>query len=957
MIRIKPIKSTGGAAGVANYLRNAHAGESAEQAVGYYSEHGGAPSFWAGRGAEALGLSGAVDTDQFQALLEGRLPDGTDLAGRHQNRRMGDGYVLSAPKSVSMMACEDERWKAWHDEGVKAAVAFLQERMVYARLGKGGTVSEYNGDIIAALHRHEDARPVDGIVDMDLHSHVTVINAMRRSDGQWTSINNDQGVDCELQKEADAIYLATMARLAVEHGYELEQSPTGFEVAGITRDQIEAFSRRRGQIQADLADKGGIEGASVAQRDAAWSATRAVKRQLSQSEQRWEWRQRLREAKVPTHDLLVKSLERSRRQEMSYPDHAAHAVLQALEHCSEHDTVFSLSAVRAEALRQGMAEGLSIEAIDAALRSTPDLLDGGEVDRDGTGKLRQLQTTTRAVGEELAIQTIATLGEAEALGSLETVSRLLARRQQAQGWNYSDGQIEAIQMALTGKEQHQGIVGAAGAGKTTSMAVIVEQYQQAGYTVIGLAPSAKAAAELQSAGCQTQTLESFLRSKPSEASGKVLYIVDEAGMVSRRDLLRFYRRAQQDGAQTLAVGDPRQLQAVQAGNPFEQLLRCNSFRQASITQINRQKDPALLAIAEAFAGGDAEKGLRLADPYLREISLPDTVPGQKKLDKAAKQEVLARAAAVSYLRLASEDRGQTLVLAASNATRRVANEEIRKGLIDWGALGRESVMITVLDKVSLSVAHQGQAAFYRPGQVVELGRAESGVGERGTRWKIVGTENGKLQVVPLHTEAKVPVNLRPSPKLQLYDARLMELREGDQVLFRQNDKSRDIDLRNGDDAVIAIQDGKAFATLCDGRRVPLQASEVMDYGYCRTVHASQGATVDRAIVIAESSRAGANLGYVALSREKHYLEVLTDDKERLVESWGKYVQQESAREAAMRGTLQITRDQAREVLSSQLAHARAEEKTRHKTQKKEQARNAPTASKQRSPAYDQGIGW
>ncbi|MCR1347130.1 relaxase domain-containing protein [Acidithiobacillus ferrooxidans] len=956
MIRVKPIKSRGGAAGVANYLRNAHAGEAAEQAVGYYSERGGAPSYWAGRGAEALGLSGAVDNDQFQALLEGKLPDGTDLAGRHQNRRMGDGYVLSAPKSVSMMACEDERWKVWHDEGVKAALAFLQKHMVYARLGKGGRLSEYDGDIIAAVHRHEDARPVDGIVDMDLHSHVTVINSMRRSDGQWTSINNDQGVDCELQKEADAIYLATMARLAVEHGYELEQSATGFEVAGITRDQIEIFSRRRGQIQADLSDKGGIEAASVAQRDAAWSATRAEKRQLSQSEQRWEWLQRLREAKVPTRDLLVKSLERARQREMLPPDRATLAVKGALEHCSEHDTVFSRSAVRAEALRQGMAEGLSIETIDAALHSAPELLDGGVVDRDGTGKVRRMHTTTRAVEEELAIQTIATQGEAEALQSPEAVSRLLAQRQQAQGWNYSNGQIEAIQMALTGKEQHQGIVGAAGAGKTTSMAVIVEQYRQAGYEVIGLAPSAKAAAELQSAGCETLTLESFLRSKPTEASRKVLYIVDEAGMVSRRDLLRFYRRAQQDQARTLAVGDPRQLQAVQAGNPFEQLLRCNGFRQASITQINRQKDKSLLVIAEAFASGDAEEGLRLADPYLREISLP-TVPGHKKLDKAAKQEVLAKTAAVSYLRLSPEERRQTLVLAASNATRRIANTEIRRGLIERRELGQESVQITALDKVSLSVTHQGQAAFYRPGQVVELGRAESGVGERGTRWKIVGTENGKLQVVPLQAEAKVPVNLKPSTKLQLYDARPMELREGDQVLFRQNDKSRDLDLRNGDDAVIAIQNGKAFATLRDGKSIELKTSEVMDYGYCRTVHASQGATVDRAIVIAESSRAGANLGYVALSREKHYLEVLTDDKERLVESWGKYVQQESAREAAMRGTLQTARDQAREVIAHQMAHARAKEKARYKTQKREQARNAPTASKQRSPAYDPGIGW
>ena len=615
------------------------------------------------------------------------------------------------------------------------------------------------------------------------------------------------------------------------------------------------------------------------------------------------------------------------------------------------DLVFSASAVRAEALRQGMAEGISIEAIDAALQATPELLDGGEIDRDGTSKMRKMHTTTRAVEEELAIQAIATQGQAKALQSPEAVSALLEQRQNAQGWNYSDGQVKAIRMALTGKEQHQGIVGAAGAGKTTSMAVIVDQYRQAGYAVVGLAPSAKAAAELQSAGCTTQTLESFLRSKPTEAPGKTLYILDEAGMVSRQDLLRFYRRAEQDGARTLAVGDPKQLQAVLAGNPFEQLLRCNEFRQASISKINRQKNKALLAIAEAFSSGNAGEGLRLADHFTREVPLPAPVLGQKQLDKAARQELLARAAAESYFRLSPEDRGQTLVLAASNGTRQIANKEIRKGLIDRCDLGQESIVITALDKVSLSATHQGQAAFYQPGQVVELGREEQGVGDRGTRWKIVGTEKGKLQIVPLLDEGKAPVNLTPSTKLQLYNVRLMELRQGDKVLFRKNDKTRDIDLRNGDDAVIAIKDGKAFANMSDGRSVELKTSEVMDYGYCRTVHASQGATVARAIVIAEKTKAGANLGYVALSREKHHLEIITDDKEKLAESWGKYVQQESARDAAMRGTTQAARQKNREALSSQRAHT--EEKRQRETREKE--RNSLIPVWKRSQERDQGM--
>jgi ATP-dependent exoDNAse (exonuclease V) alpha subunit len=140
--------------------------------------------------------------------------------------------------------------------------------------------------------------------------------------------------------------------------------------------------------------------------------------------------------------------------------------------------------------------------------------------------------------------------------------------------------------------------------------------------------------------------------------------------------------------------------------------------------------------------------------------------------------------------------------------------------------------------------------------------------------------------------------------------------------------------------------------LGDGRSVELKTSEVMDYGYCRTVHASQGATVDRAIVIAETSRAGANLGYVALSREKHHLEIVTDDKAKLAESWGKYVQQESAREAAMRGTVQANKQQNREAVSLRIAQA--EQKRQREKLNKERA--IPPIPPKRRQERGQGLG-
>ncbi|MDA8191469.1 MAG: relaxase domain-containing protein [Gammaproteobacteria bacterium] len=104
MLRIKHLKSGRGAGGIADYLENQK--KSAEAKAGYY-QNKAAPSQWLGQGATALGLEGAVDREQLIALLEGRLPDGTDLStrgGRKDTARLGTDITLSAMKSYSLMA-------------------------------------------------------------------------------------------------------------------------------------------------------------------------------------------------------------------------------------------------------------------------------------------------------------------------------------------------------------------------------------------------------------------------------------------------------------------------------------------------------------------------------------------------------------------------------------------------------------------------------------------------------------------------------------------------------------------------------------------------------------------------------------------------------------------------------------------------------------------------------------
>ena len=126
-------------------LASAAQGASYYERDGYYAkddpEHRAA-SAWAGKGAEELGLKGPVDPETFRAILEGRVPDGSDT---RLGRRGKDGEILhrpgrdltfSAPKSVSIAALVggDDRIVDAHDRAVTATLAWVEKNAAETRM-------------------------------------------------------------------------------------------------------------------------------------------------------------------------------------------------------------------------------------------------------------------------------------------------------------------------------------------------------------------------------------------------------------------------------------------------------------------------------------------------------------------------------------------------------------------------------------------------------------------------------------------------------------------------------------------------------------------------------------------------------------------------------------------------------------------------------------------------------
>lgn len=939
------------------------------RAIGYYSESGGAPARWLCDGREYFG-DNRPDGAKVEQLLSGITTDGEDISGRgnqEQNRRIGFDLTFSAPKSVSILGVQDERILQAHDAAIQKAMEHAKT-LAYARIGKGGERTEYTGNLIAAAYRHEDDRAVDGHVDPHLHTHVIVPNMTKRGDGQWVALRFDFGEDNKKQLLLDSIYKAELAHTLKSFGYGIERTKDGFEIAGVTREQIEKFSRRSDQIL-DRLKKGRSE-ATAAEREGAQNITRAAKLQKERADQHFEWRQRLREAGVDADKLR----NHDRTQARDAPEIAATRALDAaIADLSERETVISRADLERAALDYGMGEIVCTD-LQTAMQSHTELLDAGAVDRDGTGKLDHRFTTLTALKREQDILSRAQQGKGQAapifapadpkrgspqphLFSLSPankkeqqhhesqrhenqghfqpdlagprplsqnhlrglsgrrldadeqrqdpgllphhaldhrhghcdvrrpgdgrpespgVAALLDAREDAQGWKFSQGQRAAIDLALTSPDRHLGIVGAAGAGKTTSMKVIVDEYHKAGWQVIGVAPSAAAAKELESAGCnETRTLASLLAQK-EPYSAKTLYLLDEAGMVSAKDFQAFLVRADKEGVRTICVGDPRQLQAVEAGNPFKHLLESGAIDHVKIDEIQRQKDPQLKAIAEAFSRGDAKQGIKLARPYMTTV---EVLKGEDR------SEHLAEAAAARYLALSPEDRGNTLLLAGTNKTRQAINEKVRDSLTERGELDRtRTTTITALDKSSMTKEQMRHARNYERGMVIDVG------GKNGPDYRTVDHTKGD-EIIDDRRES-----FRPGKVRGVYLPREMQLAEGEQIMLRQNDRQRGI--TNGSTAAVHILDGQVMAHLKDGTVIPLKSTEVLDYDYARTVHQSQGATFDRAIVVAEGSRVeSAEAAYVACSRERFGLEILTADPQKLEKQWQKFAARETAHQA------------------------------------------------------------
>lgn len=630
-----------------------------------------------------------ISEQEFVQLLDGINRAGEKVSRQHKVK--GIDLTFSAPKSVSVAGLVMDKNPAIiqaHDEAVLEVMTEVEKYFTVARNKDKQQFT--TGKMCFATVRDGFSREMDP----HLHTHVVVMN-LTELQGKIQGIWTRKILQRDFNKMFGELYRCRLSAKLHELGYTITYLKNGeWRLGAVSREIEQEFSKRREQIEAKRE-------AGVNDMDA-WRKTRAEKTpKANKAEIVKGWLARLSKYVVDE----AKNIKNAIEERLTWSKAAEFSIEAGQERDglrgSENETIRWQHALRRATER--CASATKTELVYEYLKETM---------RSETWKTMTYAEAVKRLYEQQSAGNLVTIKEGynERYTSLELIlaereymhyAGLAGREEYGldgrEAARYikdfnefnrrrdrkmlSEIQGQAVYDLLTSKRFIDVVQGDAGAGKTTSLKAVAENYRQRGMDVIGLAMQGVAAKKLaDEAGIDAMTLKSYLGRK--NTPGQKVLIFDEASMLDSRNAARLFRRAKENGDKIILVGDRNQLESINAGRVFERYVDFYS------RPTRPEEKPCLVVMNENY---------RQRNLVLREV-----VTLAKQGGMAASLQLLNKNGHVAEVEDVEQRRAavaglydkETLIIVSTTAARDEINKRVRDSLVKAGQLqpGRPYVM-------------------------------------------------------------------------------------------------------------------------------------------------------------------------------------------------------------------------------------------------------------------------
>lgn len=465
----------------------------------------------------------------------------------------------------------------------------------------------------------------------------------------------------------------------------------------------------------------------------------------------------------------------------------------------------------------------------------------------------------------------------------------------------TQGQKDAVFMALQNKDVFTTIQGFAGVGKTTMTKELKRFTDDKGIQIVGITPTNKAKEELESQGIHTRTVASIVLGDEEYKPGTVL-ILDEASMVGNHDYHQIQKMVIKNKCFLITTGDRTQNQSISSGVPHELNQDSKSQKVSHMTDIVRQNaNPELKAGVYAASERDIEKAhlnLKNINPsewVKRETgestqsSIVEIAPGYDKETKEMDLSGIYSAISDDYLTRTKDCRDRTIVIAHANEDREEINQLIREGLQEKGEIECKNKAFDRYLSKDMTEADKPILSNYSKGDVLRFD-ANSSFARSGDYFYIKNVDKAKNIInckSSRDNEHQLTIEDIKNSRFSVYENKPNNISVGEKIRLKRTDLSKG---RTANDIFMVKS--------INNNNVVLQRNDIIhcldlskendkhwDYAYSDTAYTIQGGT-DKWVISLELSFRTKSTNWrsqlIDISRASRQHTNYTDNHEALV---------------------------------------------------------------------------